>query len=48
MRPNCSDCANLIRTPLGTRCKYEWNLLDNPRGGLCVRGERFVPKEAEK
>jgi hypothetical protein len=44
----CSECANLIRTPLGLRCRYEWDLLSNPRGGACARGERFVQKEARE
>ena len=37
----CEGCTNLIQTIYGPRCRYELN----PIGQICLRGERFKPKE---
>lgn len=41
---NCKECANLIQTVHGPRCRYEIN----PVGQVCLKGERFKPKEARE
>lgn len=45
-RLKCSDCKHLIKTHLGIRCRYEYNLLSNPKK-VCSRGERWESMDDE-